>query len=71
MEHCLSGVRHSAYCLLSWDAHSGVYRYERLVSTALEVGILRMWMMGLSGFPSLLAVAGLLGFAFVELLLPH
>jgi len=48
-----------------------VYRYERLVSTALEVGILRMWMMGLSGFPSLLAMAGVLGLAFVQLLLPH
>ena len=27
--------------------------------------------MGLSGLPSLLAVAGLLGFAFVEMLLPY
>jgi len=27
--------------------------------------------MGLSGLPSLLALAGLLGFAFVEMLLPY
>ncbi len=49
----------------------GCVSYGHLASTVLEVGILRIWVMGLSGLPSLLAVAGLLGFAFVEILLPY
>lgn len=67
----MCGVWHCTCCLEFWGAHLGVYRYERLVSTALQVGTLRIWVMGLSGLPFLLAVAGLLGFAFVEILLPY
>jgi len=49
----------------------GVYRYELSVAIPLETRILRVTVMTLSGLPSLLAVAGLLGFAFVEMLLPY
>ena len=49
----------------------GVYRYELSSASPLERRIFRIWVMTLLGLPSLLAVAGLLGFAFVELLLPY
>jgi len=49
----------------------GVYRYELSLFGPLENCILRVAVMTLSGLPSLLAVAGLLGFAFVEMLLPY
>jgi len=48
-----------------------VYRYELPVAIPVETRILRVAVMTLSGLPSLLALAGLLGFAFVEMLLPH
>jgi hypothetical protein len=48
-----------------------VYRYELLFVIPVEIRILRVTLMTLSGLPSLLAVAGLLGFAFVEMLLPY
>jgi len=48
-----------------------VYRYELSSVSPLENRILRVAVMTLSGLPSLLAVAGLLGFAFMELLLPY
>jgi len=48
-----------------------MYRYELSSVSPLEIRILRVVVMTLSGLPSLLAVAGLLGFAFMELLLPH
>jgi hypothetical protein len=48
-----------------------MYRYELSSVSPLENRILWVTVMTLSGLPSLLAAAGLLGFAFVELLLPH
>jgi hypothetical protein len=48
-----------------------MYRYELLIAIPVETRILRVTVMTLSGLPSLLAVAGLLGFAFVEMLLPY
>jgi hypothetical protein len=48
-----------------------VYRYELPVAIPVETRILRVTVMTLSGLPSLLALAGLLGFAFVEMLLPY
>jgi hypothetical protein len=48
-----------------------VYRYELSFTSPLERRIFRIWVMTLSGLPSLLALAGLLGFAFVEMLLPY
>jgi hypothetical protein len=49
----------------------GASRYEPPVAIPLETRILRVTVMTLSGLPSLLALAGLLGFAFVEMLLPY
>jgi hypothetical protein len=48
-----------------------VYRYELPVAIPVETCFLRVTVMTLSGLPSLLALAGLLGFAFVEMLLPY
>ena len=67
----MCSVWHSRYPDLFCCADLGVYRYELSVAIPLETRILRVTVMTLSGLPSLLAVAGLLGFAFVVMLLPY
>lgn len=54
----------------SQHAHLRVHRYDLSFGIALETACSRVGLMGLSGLPSLLAVAGLLGFAMLVMLLP-
>jgi hypothetical protein len=55
---------------LFYDADLGVYRYEPSALSALKRWCPWVMAMSLSGFPSLLAAAGVLGFALLELTLP-
>ena len=57
--------------LLCAQALTCVCTATNLLSRSLYKTATWVGMMGISGLPSLLALAGLVGFAFLELMLPH